>query len=113
MKLVKGCPAPNLVPPADWDKACDYYIYHDDGYYDWHNGSYRTVCGIPDTEKYDHISNNRGLWTLQESINNMNEHRAHSSPPIPPVKIKRVVMWKCGVAKEIGTVEFWKSLYEN
>jgi hypothetical protein len=100
-------------PKADWDKARDYYIYHEGGHYDWKNGSYREVCGIPYTERYDHISNNRGLNTLQESINHTNECRARSSPPKPPVKIKRVVVWNCGVAKEVGTAEFWKSLYER
>jgi hypothetical protein len=106
-------PSFTLTPPADWDKARDYYIYHDEGHYDYLNGSYREVCGIPYTERYDHISNNRGLNTLQESINHMNECRARSSPPIPPVKIKRIVMWKCGMAVEVGNVGFWKSLYER
>lgn len=105
---------PNLpLPPADWGKDCQYYIFHDEGHYNYLNGSYREVCGIPYTERYDILGNNRGLDTLQESINHMNKCRVSSSPPIPPVKIKRVVQWKCGMAVEVGNVEFWKSLYER
>lgn len=106
-------PDRSLEPPADWPRDCIYYIYHDEGHYDYFNGGYRQVCGIPHTERYDRIGNNRGLDTLQQSINHMNECRARSSPPIPPVKIKRVVQWKIATPIEIGNAEFWKSLYER
>jgi hypothetical protein len=90
-----------------------YYIYHDNGYYDYLNGSFRnlTSLGIDYHERYD-IVDNFGHMTLQECLDYMNRCRSNSSPKKAPIKVKRVIIWHCGMAKEVGTEDFWKTLYD-
>ncbi len=98
--------------PAE-KKYRSYFIYHDEGYYTYLNGSFRDLAklGVDYHERYD-IVDNFGYMTLQECLNYMNGCRDRSCPKIPPVKVKRVVVWEAGSAKEVGTTEFWKALYE-
>ena len=83
------------MPQLEKPKLYTFFFYHDNGHYDWRNGSFRDLSYLwPELKdlRYDHFQG----YTPKDVLHSIHQHNNDRYAKITTKTVKYVVGWWCG-----------------